>query len=117
MRIKQTKKDLFVCSCHNTEHQMVVIYDEDEIEGVKYPMLYIHTHLVKRPFWQRVGYGLKYIFGHQSRYGAFDEMEELIVGSLYPLDKYIIKIILYKTDSEIESLLQEKNIPYKIIKL
>ena len=73
MRIKQTKKDLFVCSCHNTEHQMVVLYDEDDIDGVRFPMVYVHTHLVKRPFWQRVGYGLRYIFGHQSRYGAFDE--------------------------------------------
>jgi len=73
MKIKQTQKDLFVCSCHSTEHQMVVLYGEDEINDVKYPMIYIHTHLVKRPFWQRVGYGLKYIFGHQSRYGAFDE--------------------------------------------
>jgi hypothetical protein len=50
------------------------------------------------------------------KYGAFDEMEELIVGSLYPLNKYIIKIILYKTDPEIESLLKEKNIPYEIWK-
>jgi hypothetical protein len=73
MKIKQTQKDLFVCSCHSTEHQMVVLYDEDEIDDVKYPMLYIHTHLVKRPFWQRVKYGLKYIFGYQCRYGAFDE--------------------------------------------
>ena len=32
MRVKQTKKDLFVCSCHSTEHQMVVLYSEDEIE-------------------------------------------------------------------------------------
>lgn len=73
VRVKQTKKDLFVCSCHSTEHQMVVLYSEDEIDGITYPMVYIHTHLNKRPFWQRVGYGLKYIFGHQSRYGAFDE--------------------------------------------
>lgn len=73
MRIKQTKKDLFVCSCHNTEHQMVVLYDEDEIDDVKFPMVYVHVHLVKRPFWQRVGYGLRYIFGYQCRYGAFDE--------------------------------------------
>lgn len=73
MKIKQTQKDLFVCSCHSTEHQMVVLYGEDEINDVKYPEVYIHTHLVKRPFWQRLGYGLKYIFGHQSKYGAFDE--------------------------------------------
>jgi hypothetical protein len=48
------------------------------------------------------------------KYGAFDEMEELIVGNLYPLDKYLIKIILYKTNPKIESLLKEKNIPYEI---
>ena len=73
MRIKQTKKDLFVCSCHNTEHQMVVLYDEDDIDGVRFPMVYVHTHLVKRPFWERLVYGIKYIFGRKSRYGAFDE--------------------------------------------
>lgn len=47
----------------------------------------------------------------------YDEMEERICKDIVNLSKYIIKIILYKTDSEIESLLQEKNIPYKIIKL
>lgn len=73
MRIKQTRKDLFICSCHSTEHQMVVLYEEDEINDVRYPMVYIHVHLTERPFWQRVRYGLKYIFGYQSRYGAFDE--------------------------------------------
>ena len=41
MRVKQTKKDLFVCSCHSTEHQMVVLYSEDEIDGITYPMVYI----------------------------------------------------------------------------
>ena len=34
MRVKQTQKDLFVCSCHSTEHQMVVMYSEDEIDGM-----------------------------------------------------------------------------------
>jgi hypothetical protein len=66
-------RDLFICACHNTEHQLVVSYDEDEIDERKYPMVYIHTHLAKRPFWQRVNYGLKYIFGYQCKYGAFDE--------------------------------------------
>ena len=74
MRVKQTKKDLFVCSCHSTEHQMVISYTEDVIDGEKYPEVYIHLHLTKKPFWWRVRYGIKYIFGYQSRYGAFDEM-------------------------------------------
>jgi hypothetical protein len=64
------EKELIICSCHSTEHQMVFIYDQDE----NYPMVYIHYHLNKRPFWERVVYGIKYIFGGQSRYGAFDEI-------------------------------------------
>lgn len=61
--------DIFICECHNTEHQMVVNYADDD----GYPMVYIHTHLNKRPFWERLKYGIKYIFGYQCRYGAFDE--------------------------------------------
>ena len=63
------EKDLIICTCHSTEHQMVVIYEEDE----NHPMVFIHFHLNKRPFWERVWYVLKYIFGRKSRYGAFDE--------------------------------------------
>ena len=64
------EKDLIVCECHSTEHQMVVYYDQDE----DYPVVYIHYHLNKRPFWERLKYGVLYIFGRQSRYGAFDEI-------------------------------------------
>jgi hypothetical protein len=44
----------------------------------------------------------------------YDEMEERICKDITNLNKYIIKIILYKTNLEIESLLKEKNIPYQI---
>jgi len=71
--ISSKEKDLLICSCHSTDHQMVVLYGEDDINGIIYPTVYIHTHLSKRPFWERVKYGIKYIFGYQSRYGAFDE--------------------------------------------
>ena len=39
----------------------------------KYPVCYAHVYLAKGTFWERIVYGVKYIFGHQSRYGAFDE--------------------------------------------
>lgn len=68
--VGNTDKDLIICSCHSTEHQMVVLYEKDE----NHPMVFIHFHLNKRPFWERVGYGLRYIFGRQSRFGAFDEI-------------------------------------------
>lgn len=73
-KIPYESHDILICECHSTEHQLVVNYSEDESpNGVKYPMVYIHTHLNKRPFFQRLKYGLKYIFGYQCWYGAFDE--------------------------------------------
>ena len=45
-----------------------------------------------------------------------DEMEERIYNKdITNLNKYIIKVILYEPDSDIESLLKEKNIPYEIV--
>jgi len=70
----KNKKDLLICDCHSTDHQLIIWYEEDELDdGRTYPMCYFHIHLTKRPFWQRVVYGLRYIFGRQCRYGAFDE--------------------------------------------
>ena len=65
----KNNKELFICDCHSTDHQMIVLKEMDEDN----PIMYMHVHLVKRPFWQRLKYGLKYIFGYQCRYGAFDE--------------------------------------------
>jgi hypothetical protein len=70
----ENERDLVICACHNTEHQMVILYSEDIISGERYPEVYLHIHLKKRPFLERIKYGIKYIFGYQSRYGAFDEM-------------------------------------------
>ena len=103
MSLKKQKKsskvpyestDIFICECHSTEHQMVVNYSEDESpNGVKYPMVYIHTHLNKRPFWQRLKYGIKYIFGYKCMYGAFDEfiVNPTDVDKLKDIIKYLKK--------------------------
>jgi hypothetical protein len=48
---------------------MVFLHETDE----DFPMVYVHVHLNKKPFWERLKYGIKYIFGYKSRYGAFDE--------------------------------------------
>lgn len=44
----------------------------------------------------------------------YDEMEERICKNIVNLNKYVIKVILYKTNPELESLLKEKNISYQI---
>ena len=66
---KNNTPEIFICECHSTDHQMVILYSEDD----GYPRVYSHVHLNTRPFWQRLQYGIKYIFGYKSRYGAFDE--------------------------------------------
>lgn len=59
--------ELFVCSCGDLEHQMVVSYFDDE------PELYVSTHLCKYGFLTRLWIAIRYVFGKQSIYGAFEE--------------------------------------------
>jgi hypothetical protein len=61
---------LILCSCHSPEHQMILLASPDKSEV----LCYVCIHLVKRPLWYRIKYGLKYIFGYKSRYGAWDEL-------------------------------------------
>jgi len=70
----EKERDIVICACHSTEHQMVISYSEDIVDGVTYPEVYLHIHLKQKSFWSRVRYAIKYIFGYQCRYGAFDEM-------------------------------------------
>ncbi len=62
---------LFICSCHSTEHQMVM-HKSDATDWYP-PEVYVHVHLIRRSFWYRLKYGLKYIFGYKSKFGAWDE--------------------------------------------
>lgn len=63
------ERELFICNCENTEHQIVFSWFEDDDVG----NVYATIHLRKKSFWTRLKYGIKYIFGYQCRYGAFDE--------------------------------------------
>ena len=61
-------KELVICDCGSTEHQMIFIWDEIHSE------VYMEVHLAKKPFWQRVKFGIKYIFGYHCKYGHWDEI-------------------------------------------
>lgn len=64
------KEDIIICRCHSPQHQYLFFYDdEDERDKI----VYIETHLNKKPFFKRLKYGIKYIFGYQCNYGSFDE--------------------------------------------
>ena len=66
-KITEDVKEIMICRCHSTEHQIVVSYNEED------KMLYLHIHLAERSFWRRLKYGLKYIFGYHCKYGHWDE--------------------------------------------
>mgnify|MGYP006981128076 CR=1 FL=1 len=60
--------NLFICKCDNTEHQLIFSYFKDSDE------VYVCIHLIpERNIFKRIFNALKYIFGHKSKYGDFDE--------------------------------------------
>lgn len=59
---------LLICECSSTEHQIIFMKDEDEEQ------IYCHIHLTPKPFFERLKNGIRYIFGHRSIYGDFDEI-------------------------------------------
>ena len=66
----ETVNELFICQCHNTEHQLIFSYfPEDEDKDV-----YVSVHLIPEcRLWKRIWRAIRYIFGYRSRYGHFDE--------------------------------------------
>ena len=64
------RQELFICSCNNVEHQLIISYFDDE----KYPEVYCSVHLnPERNIFKRTWNAIKYVFGHRSKYGDFDE--------------------------------------------
>lgn len=61
--------EIILCQCESVDHLMVVFFEEED----NLPIMYCHVHLKSKPWYERLIYGIKYIFGVQSRYGAFEE--------------------------------------------
>ncbi len=70
------KTEVLICECFSPDHQWLLTVTEEHNGGVGGQTMtgYIHPHLVKKSFWYRLKYGIKYIFGRKSRYGAWDEI-------------------------------------------
>src|SRR5690606_37212848 len=62
----------FECFCRSPEHTLRFAYFEDDIKN--WPFLDVDVHLTKLPFFKRLWYGIRYIFGKQSKFGAFEEV-------------------------------------------
>ena len=64
----KTVDEVFICKCYNTEHQLIFSYFTDEKE------VYVSVHLIPEyRIFKRIWNAIKYIFGHRSIYGHFDE--------------------------------------------
>ena len=59
------KRHWVLCDCRDAEHQFLLSYTP----GDDWNEVYLQVHLAKQSFWRR----LKYLFGYQSKYGAFQE--------------------------------------------
>lgn len=62
-----TNDSIIICQCHSAEHQIIFREFKDD------KFISMEVHLNKLPILKRIRYALKYIFGHQSKYGAFAE--------------------------------------------
>lgn len=61
--------ETFICQCDSPEHILIFYYFPDEKGGDVYATI----HLKPDSFWKRIKNAIKYIFGHRSKYGDFDE--------------------------------------------
>jgi len=77
--------ELLICACSSDEHQIILHKDEEE------KMVYCTIHLVTLPFWKRLIYGIKYIFGYKCKYGNFEEfiLDKRHVDKLKELIKFL----------------------------
>lgn len=65
-----SKHELFICACHNVEHQLIFSYFEDDVDKE----VFVSVHLTPEwNIWKRIKMAIKYIFGYKCCYGHFDE--------------------------------------------
>ena len=70
MRKNNDIQELFVCRCHDIHHQFII----RTVDFDKYPEIYVSVFLYRYDFFKRLVNGIKYIFGHRSVFGYFDEV-------------------------------------------
>ena len=61
------EKEYFDCQCDCSEHVLRFIIDPDD--GQVWTEVYLNPW---HPWYQRLWIAIKYVFGHKSKYGAFD---------------------------------------------
>ena len=94
------EREFLICECESLEHLACFTFWDDNVvvddEGTEMNFKYValSVHLKKLPFFKRLVNGVKYIFGHTSAYGDYDEF---IIGKEYAskfrkVAKYLEKV-------------------------
>ena len=68
------KEHFIKCDCGDPHHQMILYWDDETPDKGNVRGVHAEIHLTKFSFWERLKVAIKYIFGKQSIYGAFDEI-------------------------------------------
>jgi hypothetical protein len=57
------------CQCDCAQHTIRFTFDPSDLTGEIYTEVQLNPY---HPWYQRLWIALKYVFGHQSKFGAFD---------------------------------------------
>lgn len=93
--------ELIICACNCPEHQLLfrTVDGDEDIE------VFVSIHLCRVAWYKRIWRGLKYIFGHTSRYGHFDEI------ILFPEHaKQLKKVVKYLEQGNTKKKCYEQNL-------
>lgn len=101
-------QELLICDCESVEHQIVIRSFKDDYE--EQPEVFLEIHLAKLPLLKRLVYAIKYVFGYQSKYGAFSEFI-LNKNHIEPLNNVINHLEkVENSEINVDNLLDEKYI-------
>ena len=74
---EHTQTEFILCECESLEHLCVLRFFEDKVPVVDGEMnlkfVTLSVRLKQLPFFRRLVHGIKYIFGHTSVFGDYDE--------------------------------------------
>ena len=72
--MSELERDVIICQCNSAEHQIIFNYLETD-DPSDFDELSVEIHLTPvYGFFQRIRHAIKYVFGHRSRYGDFDNV-------------------------------------------
>lgn len=106
--MRDLERKIFLCDCGSLEHQLSIWYDKEE--SLLYLEPRLHTH---KNFFKRVVAGIKYIFGHKSRFGTFDEIllnEKSQLELLHDLKSLNLEKEIFLSEDEVLSILKSHGV-------